>query len=181
MGMKIQYVGPKDVKRFNGQLFPRLVPVEVSSADAAKMLAYPEVFLPAEMVVPPETLAVREQLPAAMIREGQTRIEEYQIVKARAMGMPQGALNSDGKPDWVMQKRLDAMQGAQDEIDHGNKLIQEANRLAQRLLVEKAIAAAGTDEPAPEPENLAVLTVNEAPKARKPKASPAPPIPEAVG
>lgn len=140
--MQIKYVGPKDFKTINGQRFPRLVPVTVPDAVAAGLLENPEVFLPAEQDVPAETLAQRSQLPEALRREAQERIEQYEIMRAHAMAMPQGAIDEKtGRPDWVMQKRLDAIKGAQDEIDAGKELIAKADRLEAKINAENAVAA----------------------------------------
>src|SRR5574343_854143 len=116
MGMKIKYVGPKDFKTFKGQRFYRLMPVEVSNTVAAEMLAFPDVFLPGEQEVPEDVLSQRDRLPDAMVREAEARIEDYSMMLAQARLLPNGQVDEKtGKPDAKMQKRLDAMAGAQSE------------------------------------------------------------------
>lgn len=147
MAVKIQYVGPKDSKTFAGMRFPRLVPIEVPNTVAAQALQFPDVFLPADVEVPAEILAQRDALPLALEKEGRERIEQYQMVKAQASLLPHGNIDEKtDKPDTAMQKRIDAMQGAQDEIDAGQALVDAANKLRQRLASEKALANATDDE-----------------------------------
>ena len=150
MGMKIKYVGPKDFKTFKGQRFYRLLPVEVSNTIAAEMLAFPDVFLPGEQEVPEDVLAQRYALPDAMVREAEARIEDYTMMMAQARLMPNGQVDEkSGKPDSKMQKRLDAMAGAQSEIDFAKAQIKSAELLRRQIESEKALAAAEPDDEKP--------------------------------
>lgn len=168
MAFKIKYCGPKDYKTYQGQRFPRLVAVEVPNTLATFLLSDPYSFLPADQDVPDDVLAQRDALPLAMEREGQERIEQYQMMKAQAMLLPHGNIVEEtGKPDSVMQKRIDSMKGAQDEIDHGQALIDEAKKLRARIAAEKAIAAAGPDD---EPEQGDEETPAAAKRRRKSEA-----------
>lgn len=142
MGFEVKYVGPKDSKTVDGQTFPRLVPVEVPNANASRLLSDPLTFLPAAQEVPAATLAQRDALPFAMEREAQDRIEAYQAAVYAAKALPRGAIDENtGKPDAVMQKRLDSIDGAQGEIDYANAQLDQASILRQRIESEKSLAA----------------------------------------
>lgn len=147
MGMQIRYVGPKDFKTYMGQRFPRLVAVEVTNALATVLLSDPNSFLPAAQEIPEEVLAQRDALPLAMEREGKERIEAYRRKVYEAEMLPQGAIDENtGKPDAAMRRRTDSIAGAQDEVNVGEKLIEQAKILRARIQSEKAIAAAGPDD-----------------------------------
>lgn len=139
MGMKIKYIGPKDGKRYAGQYFPRLLPVEVSDAKAAELLAFPTVFMPADQDVPHEILSERNELGNAMIREGEAHKESYLPVFYAAQNLKKGALDEKtGKPNAEMQKRLDTIAGAQSQLDYAEGLIKQGNAWNERLAAEKA-------------------------------------------
>jgi hypothetical protein len=167
MGMQIRYVGPKDHKTYQGQRFPRLVAVEVPNVLATVLLSDPNSFLPAAQEIPEEVLAQRDALPAAMEREGRDRIEAYRRKVYEAEMLPQGSIDENtGKPDAAMRRRQDSIAGAQDEVAAGEKLIEQAKILRQRIQSEKAIAAA----PADEPLIIDVEGVDVEPKTRRRKS-----------
>ena len=111
------------------------------------MLAFPDVFLPGEQEVPEDVLSQRDRLPDAMVREAEARIDDYSMMLAQARLMPNGQVDEKtGKPDTKMQKRLDAMAGAQSEIDYAKAQLKEAETLRRRIESEAALAAAEPDE-----------------------------------
>lgn len=137
MGMKIQYIGPKDHKEYEGRRFPRLTPIDVPDAFAAKLLANPTVFAGVDEEIPAEILADRGKLGDAMIAEGEYHKEQYYPVLYAAKAMKAGAIDeATGKPNWEMQKRLDSIAGAQGQIDYGDGLIAKGKAFNAKVALE---------------------------------------------
>lgn len=139
--LMIQYVGPKDTKKVDGRVFRRLKPTKCPEDLFNRLTAHPDVFLPADEPVPDEVLAQRQQLGAAMIAEGQARVEGYRQVYYETKAWKGGKIDEEtGKPDDAEQKKLDALAGAQSEIDFAERHIAAGHAFNAKVAAEAEAA-----------------------------------------